>query len=305
MFACSTPRTGRALVATLCALSASTGTALQVHAEGSSVAASPPALEFGLVPDAGTSPNATLSTQTSEKDRRLIFTVLLGAESRPGYFGSDENITVGRISPNLVALNFGQVDVGNQSSADAADPNARPLGFGVAGSFRFVTERSSDDFDELEGLDDVDLSVEIGAQVGYVWPSAEAFGALRYGAIGHESWVGEIGANYVARPADDFALRVGPRLLFGSDNYADTYFGVSADEAAASDFSEYDPDGGLVSAGVEVIATYRLGEQWWLEGRARWDQLQADAADSPIVEQGTVDQGTVSIGVRRAFVLDF
>ncbi|MEM0937632.1 MAG: MipA/OmpV family protein [Pseudomonadota bacterium] len=259
---------------------------------------------FGEVVSASESLSATASSQ-AESGRRFVFTVLLGAESRPGYFGADENIAIPQISPNILALNLGRVSLGDPNRAFASDPSDRPLGFGFGGSLRVITERSSDDFDELEGLDDVDLSVEIGAQVGYVWTNAEAFGALRYGAIGHESWVGELGANLVARPTDDLALRVGPRFLFGSDDYTDTYFGVTEDEAAASGFDAYDPDAGLVSAGVEVIATYRLGRQWWLEGRARWDQFQDDAADSPIVEQGATDQGTISIGVRRAFVLDF
>lgn len=264
-----------------------------------------PSLSFGpnAFADAALS-GQTLSTQ-GEKDRRAIFTLLLGAESRPGYFGAEDNIIVPRFSPNIAALNFGQLSFGDQADALDEDPNDRPLGFGVGGSFRFITERSSDDYDELDGLDDVDFSLEVGALIGYVWPNVEAFGALRYGVVGHESWVGELGAYYVARPTDDIALRIGPRFLFGSDRYTDTYFGVTEDEAAESDFEAYDPDGGLVSAGVEVIATYQIGRQWWLEGRARWDQFQNDAADSPIVEQGATDQGTLTIGVRRAFVLDF
>ncbi len=266
------------------------------------IAPQAPALDSGVAE--GEAPVPTLSSQ-SEKDRRLVFTALIGAESRPGYFGSEENIIVPRFSPNLLSLNFGQVDVGDQALTNAEDPNRRPLGFGVGGSFRFVTERSSSDFDELEGLDDIDLAVELGAQIGYVWPNVEAFAALRYGAIGHESWVGEVGAYYVARPTDGLSVRVGPRLLFGSDSYTDTYFGVSSDEASNSEFEAFDPDGGLVSAGIEVIATYKLGEQWWLEGRARWDQLQDDAADSPIVDQGSAELGSLTIGVRRSFVLDF
>lgn len=280
------------------ALAAAAALATLVPAHAQQEAASPP-LGFAA---AGT--DTTLSSQAM-RDRRLVFTALLGLESRPEFFGSEDNTLVPKFSPNLLALNFGALDVGPDRPLTDDDPLRRPLGFGVGGSFRYVSARSDDDFDELDGLDDVDGALELGATVGYVWPSLEAFGQLRYGVTGHESWVGEVGAYYVARPVDDFALRIGPRLLFGSDGYTDTYFGVDADEATASDFEEYDPEGGLVSAGVEVIATYRIGQRWWLEGRARWDQYQDDAADSPIVEQGTQDNGTVSIGVRRAFVLDF
>ncbi|MEE4120786.1 MAG: MipA/OmpV family protein [Paracoccaceae bacterium] len=245
--------------------------------------------------------DGTLSTQG--RDRRLVFTVLLGAQTRPVYFGANETEVAPLFRPNVLAFDFGRIDLGDGALAD--DPLERPLGFAFGPSFRYIGDRNADDHDELAGLEDIDATFELGAQVGYIWPSVEAFGQLRYGFGGSEAWVGELGAYYVTRPADNFALRIGPRLLFGTDDYSDTYFGVSADEAAASGLSEFDPDGGLLRAGVEVIATYRLGEQWWLEGRARWDQFQDDAADSPIVRQGARDQGTVSIGVRRAFVLEF
>ena len=287
-----------ALVASCAALSAM---GMSASAQETPAEDAMPSLSFGAP---ATEPAGTLSSQGAS-DRRAIFTLLVGADSRPGYFGAEENIIVPRFSPNIGAVSFGQFNFGDEEDALDEDPNDRPLGFAVGGSFRFVTERSSDTYDELEGLDDVDFSLEVGATVGYAWPNVEAFGQLRYGVLGHESWVGELGAYYVARPTDDIALRIGPRLLFGSDSYTDTYFGVSADEAASSDFEAYDPEGGLVSAGVEVIATYQLSQKWWLEGRARWDQFQNDAADSPIVRQGATDQGTVTIGVRRAFVLDF
>ena len=255
---------------------------------------------------AETTPSAAegiLSTQG--RDRRLVFSVLLGAESRPEYFGSEDNRAVPTFRPNLLALDFGALDVGDADAPLTNDPLRRPLGFAAGTSFRFIGERSADEYDELDGLDDVDATLEVGASAFYVWPNAEAYGMLRYGLGGSDAWVGEMGAYYVTRPVEGFAFRIGPRLLFGSDQYADTYFGVTETEATASGLEAYDPDGGLVSAGVEVIASYRLGEFWWLEGRARWDQFQNDAADSPIVDQGARDQGTVSIGVRRAFVLNF
>jgi len=253
-------------------------------------------------PDVPSVADGTLSSQ-SARDRGLVFTVLLGAESRPAYFGSEEQVAVPQFRPNVAALSFGRIQTGDDDIGD--DPLERPLGFAFGPSFRFIGERSSDDHDELDGLEDIDPTLEIGAQVGYIWPNVEAFGQLRYGFGGSEAWAGELGAFYVTRPAEGFALRVGPRLLFGSDRYSETYFGVTSAESAASGLAEYDPEGGLVSAGVQVVATYRLGDQWWLEGRARWDQFQDDAADSPIVEQGAREQGTVSIGVRRAFVLEF
>ena len=262
--------------------------------------AAPTAPRFGE--DVPPAQAGTLATQ-GERRRVLVFSVLFGAQSRPAYVGAGENEAAPAIRPSGFALDLGRLRVGDPERVLADDPRRRSAGFGLSPSFRVVPERDGDDLPD--GLGEIDPTLEVGAQLGYTWPNAEAFGRLRYGIGGSEAWVGEVGADVVARPVDRLALRVGPRLLFGTDGYADTYFGVSAEEAAASGLSEYDPDGGLVSAGVEVVGTWRLADRWWLEGRARWDRFEDDAADSPVVEDGAREQGTLSIGLRRAFVLEF
>ncbi|MFC3613664.1 MipA/OmpV family protein [Lutimaribacter marinistellae] len=243
----------------------------------------------------------TLSTRST--DRRLIFTFLLGGESRPSYFGSGDNEGIVKFSPNLLSLNLGQLQLGDEADAFDDDPNDFPLGLVLGASFRYIGDREAADHPELTGMQDLDAALEVGGKIGYAWPKVEAFADVRYGVTGHKSWVGELSAYYVARPADKFVLRFGPRLLFGTDRYTSTYFGVTPAEAAASAFNAYNAGGGLVSAGVEMIGTYQISDRWWLEGRARWDKLQGDAASSPIVVDD--EMLTVSLGLRRAFVLDF
>ncbi|MEM7074922.1 MAG: MipA/OmpV family protein [Pseudomonadota bacterium] len=261
-----------------------------------------------LVPHEDTlaAPAVTVAPQaTGTRKRKLIFTALLAAEGRPAYFGADETIPFPRISPNVLSVSFGALQYGDEDASFDDDPNLRPMGLGFGPSLRYITSRRASDNAELTGLNDIQDAFEVGAQVFYVWPNVETFAALRYGLWGHESWVGELGGYYVLRPGNDFAFRFGPRLLYGTDRFADTYFGVTPAEALASSFSAYDPDGGLVSAGLEMIATYQLSRKWWLEGRVRWDRLQGDAAGSPIVAQGSEDMFTFSIGFRRAFELSF
>ncbi len=98
-------------------------------------------------------------------------------------------------------------------------------------------------------------------------------------------------------------LRIGPRLVYGSNEYADTYFGITPEESAASGLDAYDPGAGLTSAGFEAVATYQLTERWWLEGGAKWKQFKGDAANSPIVENGSNDYTEFRIGFRRLFTL--
>ena len=245
----------------------------------------------------------SFGTQAGTPQNALYFTALLGAQSGPAYFGSDELEFGPAVRGGFNFLDLGRLTVGEPVFDD--DPYARDDGFNVHASFRFIGERDASEYDDLKGMDDVDATLELGLGVGYVWPNLEVFADARYGIGGSDGWVGELGADFIARPTDRLTLRVGPRFLYGSENFTETYFGVSASESAASGMNAYDPDGGLTSAGVEMTATYRLGERWWLEGGARWDKYQDDAADSPIVRRGSDESTEAYIGFRRAFVLEF
>lgn len=231
----------------------------------------------------------------------LIFTLRGGASVTPDYFGSDDY----SVGPDFaVRLNFLRLP-GDRTfgSSDAADPR---YGLGLRGSFRYIGERDASDHPELAGLDDVDTSVELGLGVGYSSRNFDAFADLRYGVVGHESFVGELGADVKFNPTDRLTLSVGPRVFVGSDKYAQTYFGVSAAEVGNGYAGgAYDADGGVLSAGIELGATYQINDNWGVEGAVTWDRLTNDAADSPIVQTGDRDQYGVRIGLTRRITLDF
>lgn len=237
----------------------------------------------------------TLSSQGAGPG--LVFTLSGGLKAEPSFFGSDD-IEVGPdLGVELNAARIGGLTFGNP------DPNYIEQGLNFGGSFRFIDERSASDDAFLTGLEDVDASLELGGEISYGTRDFRAFGAVRYGVIGHESFVGEIGADVFSRPNSQLTLHAGPRLLFGSDDYTSTYFGVTAAESAASAFPVYSPDGGLVSAGVEVGLDYRLNENWGIDATVRADRLTGDAADSPIVQDES--QITATIGLTRRFTFGF
>lgn len=229
----------------------------------------------------------------------LGFTLRGGVQSAPSYFGADGNEAGPALGAELNYLRLGGFTFGNP------DPLFVPTGFGAIGSFRFIDERDDDDDSELRGLDDVDASFELGGGLRYATRDYQVFGVVRYGVVGHESFVGELGADLFVRPSDRLTLSVGPRALFGDDDYASTYFGVSEAESIASggNFNAFDADGGLLSSGVEFGAGYRLNENWGVDAVLSYERLRNDAADSPI----TVDDEQVkaSIGVTRRFTLGF
>ncbi|MGO4910205.1 MipA/OmpV family protein [Pseudorhodobacter sp. W20_MBD10_FR17] len=230
------------------------------------------------------------------KAPKLAFTIRAGISGAPAYFGAND-LEAGAdfsFSLNYLALPGGR-SIGN------ADPRATSYGFAPRGSFRYIAKRSSKDNAELNGLNDVKASAEIGLGLGYTQRNFEAFADVRYGAIGHHAWVGEVGANAVAHPSEQLTLRVGPRAFFGSSRYANTYFGVTAAESAASGLAAHDAKGGLVSAGVELGATYALNDTWGVDGAVRWDKYMGGAKDSPIVQQGKDNNVSLRIGMTRRF----
>jgi outer membrane scaffolding protein for murein synthesis (MipA/OmpV family) len=248
--------------------------------------------------DLSPAPGGVLSSQ-GLGGPEIGFTLRGGVAATPAYSGDDDYELGPDFGFQMNYLRLGGFTFGNP------DPLFVPEGLGVTGSFRFLPERDADDEPELDGLDDVDTSVELGGGLRYATRDFEVFGVVRYGVIGHESFVGEVGADVFARPNDRWTLRAGPRLLFGDDDYVATYYGVTDDEAAASGggLDAFDTDGGLVSAGVELGAGYRINDRWGLDAALTYERLQDDAADSPITGDDT--QFTARIGVTRRFTLGF
>jgi len=254
-----------------------------------------------LIPCAGLLAVAA-SLTSAQEGPVLAFTLGAGAQSNPAYFGADSN----EIAPWLT-LARPYLRLGNGFEIGSADPFAPGDGFGFRTSIRYVAARSALDYPELTGLEDIDQTVELGAGVTFERPGFLLFTDLRYGVIGHEALVAEAGADLILRPDPQWVLRVGPRMLFGSDDYAATYFGVTAAESLASgdDLAAYEARGGLVSAGVEAGFTYQINDLWAVEGAVNWSQLQGDAAESPIALQGSTEAVSAYLGITRRFNLRF
>ena len=263
------------------------------------IAVAPIAASAGDLTPATTEPEP-LFDAIPQASPDLIFTLRGGVAMAPDYFGSDE-YTAG---PD-VGFRFGYLRLPGGRTFGSADPSEPRYGLGLRGSFRYVDERSSDDNPELDGLDDIDATVELGLGIGYQSYAFDAFADVRYGVVGHESFVGELGADLKVHPNESLTLTLGPRLFVGSDDYASTYFGIGADEAAASKFDTHDADGGMLSAGLELGARYEIGQNWGIEGAVTWDRYTGDAEDSPIVQNGDRDQYGLRIGVTRLITLDF
>lgn len=225
----------------------------------------------------------------------LMFSLYGGVSVAPAYFGADETET----GPAL-ALRFHGLRLGSGRSFGSGDPWEPALGLGVRPALRFIAERDASAHDDLSGMADIDATVELGLGLGYTARNFAVFAEARRGFGGHEDWVGELGADLVARPVDGLRVTFGPRVFWGGDAYAATYFGVTAAEASALN-PAFDARGGVLSAGLELGATYALNDTWGIDATLAWSRWRNDAADSPIVKNGREDDLRLSVGLVHVF----
>lgn len=173
-------------------------------------------------------------------------------------------------------------------------------------SFGFQGERKASDDSDLTGTKTVDWALELGVGAGFQTDHFRAFAQVRQGINGHTGQVGELGFDGIFYPVDRVEVSVGPRASLGSDEYMDTYFGVTSAEAAASggQLTAYNPSGGFKSVGLSSRVSYDWSDTTRLHLQAGYDRLIGDAADSPIVDAGSKDQFNVGLGVSYKFSFD-
>jgi outer membrane scaffolding protein for murein synthesis (MipA/OmpV family) len=233
----------------------------------------------------------------------LIFEFGLGGQATPAYEGSDEYI----LSPfPIISLDYlrvpGLFEIGGGE-------NLGGVSFGPY--FRFVDERSVEEFEELVGLENIDRTYEIGLKASYEFAhsgtyATEIYGASRYALGGAEGFIGEVGANAVWRPMPVFELKAGPVISVAASDYMDTYFSVSPAEALASGgrFDNYEAGGGFKSVGAKIETRYEFHPDLFLTANAEYQRLIGDAADSPITDAGSENQFFFGVGLSKRFSFD-
>ncbi|MBO0662709.1 MipA/OmpV family protein [Jiella sp. MQZ9-1] len=215
----------------------------------------------------------------------------------PEYLGSDNY----KIRPGVI-LSVEYLNLPGIGSFGGPDG----LGFSIGPSFDYVGARKASDHPELSGLDDVDPTYQAGIKASYAWQYAEVYGSARYAFGGAKGFVGDLGANLIARPTDTLTLKLGPTASLASKSYMEDYFSVSPSESAASGgrFATYDAKGGFKSVGVAASARYEFRPDWFLNADASWDRLVGSAKDSPIVKASDKNQYSFTLGISKRFSLD-
>ncbi|MFM8746466.1 MAG: MipA/OmpV family protein [Aestuariivirga sp.] len=238
------------------------------------------------------------AAEEQKSERQYVIDLGAGLMAQPRYPGSDETILV---PYPLIAV--GRFYVPGIGDAGGSDSTRR---LSVYPSFNFIGKREASDSDELEGMEDVDWSLEVGLGVAYRYNWLRGFVELRQGFNGYSGQVADFGLDVIATPTEDLTLTLGPRAGWGSDDYMKTYFGISAAEAAESPIYDksYDAGAGFNTAGLAATANYKLTDTVTLRMLGGWNRLIGDAGDSPIVEEGSENQFYGGAGLTYRFEFD-
>lgn len=235
----------------------------------------------------------------------------LGAGAAPDYEGSDDYEAVPVLFGNYTWDSGRSVSLGGAPSTGQAvrlSTNLLASGSGpkweLGPLLQFRMERDDVDNNKVDKMSKVDSTVEAGALVGFSsgpWEAQLSFAA----DVGNEydGYLIYLNGAYTATVNDDFKLKLGARTTYASDDYMDTYFGVSSSDAARSGLKRYSvDDSGIKDVGVSVTAIYALNESWGITGGVSYSRLLSDAKDSPLVDdEGDKDQLGASLAITYRF----
>jgi len=150
--------------------------------------------------------------------------------------------------------------------------------------------------ERLRGMGTIKLRAQPGVTVGY-----GPVGLTYLESIGHGGHSSQFNlALMQALPLSDrFTLSLSAGATWSDRNYMQTYFGVTAQQSAASGFAVYTPKAGLQRVDVGVGAEFKLSASLKLKTQLGGSRLCRIAERSPIVAKPT--SGVVSVGLSYVF----
>ena len=233
------------------------------------------------------------AAQRGEAGGGMHVRVGAGTGARPDYEGSNSYVPF-PIGTLKVWWDDGRYTelVGAQSSGSALRlagnliPNF-PIEFGPVLQYRM--KRDNVKSGRVDALGQVDAAVEAGATVAY---RAEQWvlGATWVYDISdkYEGHLLELSGGYEEKLSGNLGISLTAASTWASDGYMDTYFGVSAAEAAViPGYTTHNPDAGFKDVGGRLVLDW-AGDNWggWkLLTTVSYFRLMGDAKDSPVVEE--------------------
>ena len=231
------------------------------------------------------------------------WTIGLGVEitALPAFEGSSQNLF--SALPELSLRPAGKTPRFRSERDSASISLINVGGFHAGPAARFKDARYESDNPQLQGLGDVDWTLEVGG-FAELWPSDWLRTRLevRRGFNGHEGIVADLTADLVVPLMERWVLSGGPRVTFADSKATAPYFSINALQSLASGLPEFDAKGGVRSVGAGAQVRYQWSPQWETRLFVEYERLLGDAASSPVVAQrGSPDQVSIGAGVTYSF----
>ena len=231
---------------------------------------------FGLADDYGASAGDVAGT---EAEPRWRFALGGGLAAAPNFQGSDKY----RLRPvPFAAASYGRFFIG---FGGLGVNLLRQSGWRLGALLSPGAGRKEDVDARLAGMGDIDRTLNAGL---YAVNFSRGFltRAVVHTDIGGEGHGTLARLDVLARFRVDEKLGffAGPGLTWGSRQYNQTFFGVTATQSARSMFPEYAAGSGINNLRFTAGTGYRINPNWRLIGSLAASRLSGDAGDSPIVE---------------------
>jgi MipA family protein len=253
------------------------------------------------------SSQAVLAQETQNSADARTNYLILGAVSIPEFEGAADQTTKPLIA---VSMRWGYRYIawdGTNGRFNALNHEAFEFGPIVNVSF------GRDDKIEplrVRKLGEIDDAFEAGLFTAYSFANVIKDGdvvrlsaqLLRDVSSTHDGTIGELAASYRLRVNSRLAITTTGSVGIANDDYADTYFSVSAASARITGLPVSKVEGGTKDASVSVSANYDLTQRWSIFGLVKASRLIGDFADSPIVDlEGDKNQLLVGVGIGWRF----
>jgi len=224
---------------------------------------------------------ATLAEEAKDPEKSdWEFKLGAGMGYSPDYEGSDDYEA--QFMPNVeitwkdrVNLSMGGLMV------DVYQGENLTLGLGAGMS----ESRKESDNEALRGLGKIDSSIDGVLYGSYDLEIAELEASIAQDlGDGHEGTLVELGANFFIPVSKKVRIMAGPDMTWASEDYMQSFFGVTSKQAGNSVYSKYDVGSGVKDVGLHLMAEYPITESVSLNAMVEYKRLLGDAADSPIVK---------------------
>lgn len=144
----------------------------------------------------------------------------------------------------------------------------------------------------VKKLPEVDSELWVGAAAGGGYAGLmlqrDSIGAgveVAHDVLGDSGTTATFNIGYEVNATERLAFGVDLSTTFVDGTYADTYYSVTAQGAAASGLKQYKAEAGLRDVSVDLSSRYAFTQSWGVGGVVGGSVLLGNFADSPIVKE--------------------